>query len=169
MAFRYGHRRNPAQLADYLELLALYPPMIKRSFTRTIPVNLPSPLIGLLESGLPCGNSLLLSQNSNAPNAFRIGCWQANCESVFLDEIPATQICMTVGSPFPLLLHCQLSKSSAWRTVPEFAFHCRTRRNHQGLENKIIRPEFSEFPAEGSVRCRKRLGGLLNCRWRKTA
>jgi len=33
-------------------------------------------------------------------------------------------------------------------------------RNHQGLENGIIEPEFT-LPSEGSVECRERLGGLL--------
>jgi hypothetical protein len=42
-------------------------------------------------------------------------------------------------------------------------------RNHQALENQIIRPEFAEFPAEGSVHRRKRLGGLLNYYYRDAA
>ena len=33
-------------------------------------------------------------------------------------------------------------------------------RNHQGLENKIIEPEFGSAEA-GAVKCRERLGGLL--------
>ena len=41
--------------------------------------------------------------------------------------------------------------------------------DHQGLENKIIRPEFAECPTEGSVHRRKRLGGLLNYYYRKAA
>ena len=43
------------------------------------------------------------------------------------------------------------------------------RTGSQGLDNKIIRPEFVEFTAEGSVRCRKRLGGLLSYYYRKAA
>ena len=35
--------------------------------------------------------------------------------------------------------------------VSQFVEHYRQERNHQGLENTIIRPEFAEFPAEGSV------------------
>lgn len=34
--------------------------------------------------------------------------------------------------------------------------------HHERLEIKIIRPEFAEVQAEGSVHPRKRLGGLLN-------
>ena len=51
----------------------------------------------------------------------------------------------------------------------QFVEHYHQERNHQGLENKIIRPEFAEFPAEGSVRRRQRLGGLLNYYYRKAA
>jgi len=46
--------------------------------------------------------------------------------------------------------------------VTEFVSHYNRERNHQGLDNKIIQPEFSEFPATGTIRRRKRLGGLLN-------
>ena len=45
---------------------------------------------------------------------------------------------------------------------------CQAAESLKGLENKIIRPEFAEFPAEGSVRRRQRLGGLLNY-YRKAA
>ena len=40
-------------------------------------------------------------------------------------------------------------------------------RNHQGLDNKIIRPEFSPLPSTGPIRCRKRLGGMLNYYYRE--
>ena len=46
--------------------------------------------------------------------------------------------------------------------ISQLAEHYQRQRNHQGLENKIIRPEFAKFPAEGAVHRRKRLGGLLN-------
>ena len=51
--------------------------------------------------------------------------------------------------------------------VSQFVEHYHQERNHQGLENKIIRPELAEFPAEGSVHRRKRLGEPLNCCYRK--
>jgi hypothetical protein len=34
-------------------------------------------------------------------------------------------------------------------------------RNHQGLGNKIIRPEFAESSSKAAINSRKRLGGLL--------
>lgn len=47
------------------------------------------------------------------------------------------------------------------RIVSEFALHYHTERNHEGLENKIIQPEFEEFADIGAIRSRQRLGGLL--------
>jgi putative transposase len=48
------------------------------------------------------------------------------------------------------------------RAAEEFVAHYNGERNHQSLDNKIIRPERSEFPASGRVCRRRRLGGLLN-------
>ena len=41
-------------------------------------------------------------------------------------------------------------------------------RNHQGLENEIIEPEFSST-SEGKQECRERLGGLLRYYYRDAA
>ena len=41
-------------------------------------------------------------------------------------------------------------------------------RNHQGLENKIIEPEFGSAE-EGKVNCRERLGELLRYYYRDAA
>ena len=38
--------------------------------------------------------------------------------------------------------------------------HYHKERNHQGLDNKIIQPDF-EYAGEGEVNCHERLGGLL--------
>lgn len=53
-------------------------------------------------------------------------------------------------------------ESSLRHAVAEFAVHNHSERNHQGLQNKIIQPEFPEFPESGTIRSRKRIGGLLN-------
>ena len=53
------------------------------------------------------------------------------------------------------------------RAVKEFVTHYNCERNHQSLENKIIQPETTEFPHIGRIRCRKRLGGLLNYYYRE--
>lgn len=44
--------------------------------------------------------------------------------------------------------------------VAQFCEHYHRERNHQGLGNKIIEPEFCTDGA-GGVQCRERLGGLL--------
>ena len=48
--------------------------------------------------------------------------------------------------------------------VDQFCEHYHRERNHQGLENKIIEPEFGsvgEGEGKREVNCRERLGGLL--------
>ena len=60
-------------------------------------------------------------------------------------------------------------ESSLREAVSQFVEHYHQERNHLGPENKIIRPEFAEFPTQGSVHRRKRLGGLLNYYYRKAA
>ena len=60
-------------------------------------------------------------------------------------------------------------EASLCRAVTEFVSHYNRERNHQGLDNKIIQPEFSEFPATGTIRRRERLGGLLNYYYREAA
>jgi len=62
-----------------------------------------------------------------------------------------------------------LGESSLRRAASQFGLHYHAERNHQGLENKIIRPEFPAFPDEGEVVCRKRLGGLLRYYYREAA
>ena len=54
------------------------------------------------------------------------------------------------------------------RAVKQFCEHYHNERNHQGLENKIISPEFSSS-IEGEIRCRERLGGLLCYYYRDAA
>jgi putative transposase len=47
------------------------------------------------------------------------------------------------------------------RTLATFADYYRQRRNHQGIENKLIEPPTS-LPEVGHIQCRKELGGVLN-------
>jgi putative transposase len=60
-------------------------------------------------------------------------------------------------------------ESSLRRATSEFVLHYHRERNHQGLENKIIRPDFREFPMHGTIHCRNRMGGLLRYYYRKAA
>ena len=60
-------------------------------------------------------------------------------------------------------------RSLRW-AVDQFCEHYHQERNHQGLENKIIEPDFG-LDGEGAlpVQCRKRLGGLLRYYYRNAA
>jgi len=62
-----------------------------------------------------------------------------------------------------------IGESSLHRASSQFVLHYHQERNHQGLDNKIIRPEFSPLPSTGPIRCRKRLGGMLNYYYREAA
>jgi hypothetical protein len=62
-----------------------------------------------------------------------------------------------------------IGAASLHRATSQLVLHYHAERNHQGLENKIIQPEFPVFPDEGEVACRKRLGGLLRYYCREAA
>ena len=62
-----------------------------------------------------------------------------------------------------------IGEGSLRRAVSEFVLHYHGERNHQGLGNKIIRPEVAEFPNVGDIRCRERLGGMLRYYYRQAA
>ena len=53
-----------------------------------------------------------------------------------------------------------IGEPSLRRALDQFAEHYHWERNHQGLENNIIEPEFGSAE-KGNVNCRERLGGLL--------
>ena len=47
-----------------------------------------------------------------------------------------------------------IGESSLHRATAQFTLRYHQERNHPGLDNKIIRPEFSPWPTEGSINCR---------------
>jgi putative transposase len=59
--------------------------------------------------------------------------------------------------------------SSLRCAVTHYVEHYHSERNHQGLDNKLIHPEFNPLPTEGAIKRRKRLGGLLNYYYREAA
>ena len=61
-----------------------------------------------------------------------------------------------------------IGEGSLKRAVAQFCEHYHGERNHQGLENRIIEPEFTSTN-EVSVECRERLGGLLRYYYREAA
>jgi len=54
------------------------------------------------------------------------------------------------------------------KTISIFIDHYRHRRNHQGIENKLIEPQVF-LPKVGRIRCQKELGGMLNYYYREAA
>ena len=50
-----------------------------------------------------------------------------------------------------------------------FFEHYHHERNHQGLENKLIEPGDEVGRPAGEVKCRERLGGMLNYYYREAA
>lgn len=47
------------------------------------------------------------------------------------------------------------------RTIADFVAHYHGERNHQGISNELIQP-LGRTRGHGPVRCRPRMGGLLN-------
>ena len=52
-------------------------------------------------------------------------------------------------------------EKSLSRALTEFAAHCHTECNHQGIENIIITPGEEVGRTRGAIQCRDRLGGML--------
>jgi hypothetical protein len=45
--------------------------------------------------------------------------------------------------------------------IGQFLEHYHTESNHQGLENRLIKPDKTSLLRDGPVQCRDRLGGIL--------
>lgn len=59
-------------------------------------------------------------------------------------------------------------ESSLWKAMHEFVEHYHHERNHQGPGNRLIMKEGPCF-ATGRIKCRRRLGGMLNFYYRQAA
>jgi transposase InsO family protein len=55
------------------------------------------------------------------------------------------------------------------RAIAHYVAHYHAGRNHQGLENRLIRPSTSRGASGGTVYRRPRLGGMLNYYYRAAA
>ncbi|MCP4599089.1 MAG: transposase [Proteobacteria bacterium] len=53
--------------------------------------------------------------------------------------------------------------------VREYVRHYHEERNHQGLDNELITPLRNDFDSNSTVKCRSRLGGILNYYYREAA
>lgn len=60
------------------------------------------------------------------------------------------------------------SEGHLHKTISIFIGHYGHRRNHQGIENKLIEPQVS-LSKVGRIRCQKELGGMLNYYYREAA
>ncbi len=53
--------------------------------------------------------------------------------------------------------------------VEEYSVHYHLERSHQGHGNELIEKATRVLPPAGEIRCRERLGGVLNHYYRKAA
>ena len=60
-------------------------------------------------------------------------------------------------------------EGSLRRAIREFVVHYHHERNHQGLDNRLIRPLSTAGPRDGPIQCRHRLGGMLKYYYRPVA
>ena len=61
-----------------------------------------------------------------------------------------------------------LSERHLRTTLSTFVEYYRHRRNHQGIQNKLIEP-LESLPTVGRIRCQQELGGMLNYYYREAA
>ncbi len=55
------------------------------------------------------------------------------------------------------------------KIVFEFVDHYHRERNHQSLDNRLIEATLASAPNTGAIKCRERLGGVLNFYFREAA
>jgi hypothetical protein len=53
-------------------------------------------------------------------------------------------------------------QASLQHAIGHFMTHYHAERNHQGLENRLLRPEPTPVASDHPVQRRQRLGGMLN-------
>ncbi len=62
-----------------------------------------------------------------------------------------------------------VGEDSLHRATSSFLVYYHQERNHLGMENKILQPEFNPLPFRGPIQCRKRPGSLLRYYYREAA
>jgi hypothetical protein len=55
-----------------------------------------------------------------------------------------------------------IGQASLCRAIKGFVMHYYAERIHQGLGNRLIRPQAVQEMIKGPIRLRQRLGGILN-------
>ena len=62
-----------------------------------------------------------------------------------------------------------VGQASLRRAVSEYVDHYHRERNHQGLDNRLLRPSSRANGRVGMINCHSRLGGMLNYYYRLAA
>ena len=75
-------------------------------------------------------------------------------------------VCAKRGMPGSMIF---LGQASLRRAVIEYIEHYHAERNHQGLENRLIRLSVAKIANHGAIHRRARLSGTLNFYYRKAA
>ena len=60
-------------------------------------------------------------------------------------------------------------EASLRRALREYYLHYHTERNHQGVGNRLLEPLVTVSSTDKPIRCRERLGGMLNFYYREAA
>ena len=60
-------------------------------------------------------------------------------------------------------------EASLRRALKEYVAHFRSERNHQGVGNRLLEPCAMGNSTDEPIRCRERLGGMLNFYYREAA
>ncbi len=50
------------------------------------------------------------------------------------------------------------------KATREFAVHYHSERNHQGIDNRLIEPDYHPKSTSSVIECAQRLGGMLRCK-----
>ena len=60
-------------------------------------------------------------------------------------------------------------EASLRRALREYVVHYHSERNHQGVGNRLLEPLATVSSIDEPIRCRVRLGGMLNFYYREAA
>jgi transposase InsO family protein len=139
-------------------------------FMKQIARNLTDPFDGFLRDK----RYLLMDRDSNFSSAFRATLKNADVESL---RLPARSPDLNAQiERFHLSIKSEclermilFGEKSLRRAVDAYLDHYHEERNHQGLDNLIIKPGDEVGRDEGEIQCRERLGGLLRYYYRGAA
>jgi putative transposase len=145
-------------------------PTLGDDFMKQMAGNLTDPFDGFLKDK----RYVLMDRDSNFSAAFRSVLNDADVEPV---RIPARspdlnsqieRFHLSIKSEY-LSRMIFFGETSRRRAVNSYLDHYREERNHQGLDNQIIKPGDEVGRDDGVIECRERLGALLKYYYRTAA